>query len=255
MKNFINNKRFYISIVSVGLMLVLWEIASIKIGSNNILPGVSDTLKSVFNLLITKDFLLTIWNTILRGIIGFIIAILLGIGLGIIAGLNSSFESFMKPWIIIMRSVPVVSFILLALIWFNSGSVPIFIGILTMFPMIFTNIIEGMRNVDVKLIDMARFYKVKSKRIVSELYIPAIAPFVTSGISSAVGIGWRAIIVGEVLSQPEFGIGTSMHTAQSFLNVDILIAWTFIAVILSYLFEQLIRFLEHRIIKWRSYEF
>lgn len=117
--------------------------------------------------------------------------------------------------------------------------------------MIFTNIIEGMRNVDTKLIEMAKFYKVEQKRIVTEVYIPAIAPFVTSGISSAIGIGWRAIIVGEVLSQPEFGIGTSMHSAQSFLNVDVLIAWTFIAVMLSYVFEYLIKFMERKMIRWR----
>ena len=108
-----------------------------------------------------------------------------------------------------------------------------------------------MRNVDNKLIDMAKFYKISQKRIVTEVYIPAIAPFVTSGISSAVGIGWRAIIVGEVLSQPEFGIGMSMHTAQSFLNVDVLIAWTFVAILLSFLFEQIIRFAERKIIRWR----
>ena len=232
-------------------MLFLWELASLRIGSEHILPGPLETFVSVFNLFMTEDFLFIVCYTIFRSVVGFLIAIVLGISLGIIAGLNQSFEAFMKPWIVLMRSVPVVSFILLALIWFTSGSVPIFIGILTMFPMIFTNIIEGMRNVDTKLIEMAKFYKVEQKRIVTEVYIPAIAPFVTSGISSAIGIGWRAIIVGEVLSQPEFGIGTSMHSAQSFLNVDVLIAWTFIAVMLSYVFEYLIKFMERKMIRWR----
>ena len=251
MKSFINNKKTYIILASVIVMLLLWEFASLRINSVHLLPGPLETLKAVANLFVTRDFLLTIWNTVLRGLIGFLIAVILGMGLGIVAGLNPSFEYFMRPWIVVMRSVPVVSFILLALIWFTSNSVPIFIGFLTMFPMIFTNIIEGMRNVDNKLIDMAKFYKISQKRIVAEVYIPAIAPFVTSGISSAVGIGWRAIIVGEVLSQPEFGIGMSMHTAQSFLNVDILIAWTFVAILLSSLFEQIIRFAERKIIRWR----
>ncbi len=251
MKSFINNRKRYIGIISIVLMLFLWELASLRIGSEHILPGPLETFVSVFNLFMTEDFLFIVCYTIFRSVVGFLIAIVLGISLGIIAGLNQSFEAFMKPWIVLMRSVPVVSFILLALIWFTSGSVPIFIGILTMFPMIFTNIIEGMRNVDTKLIEMAKFYKVEQKRIVTEVYIPAIAPFVTSGISSAIGIGWRAIIVGEVLSQPEFGIGTSMHSAQSFLNVDVLIAWTFIAVMLSYVFEYLIKFMERKMIRWR----
>lgn len=251
MKIFITNKKLFTGIISVIIMMLLWEWVSIRIGSEHILPGPLVTLQAVFNLFIDSEFLMIIWNTLLRGMMGFAIAIVSGVVLGIIAGLYPTFDSFMRPWIVVMRSVPVVSFILLALIWFTSASVPVFIGILTMFPMIYTNIIEGMRNVDVKLIDMARFYKVSTKRIITDVYAPAIAPYVTSGISSAIGIGWRAIIIGEVLSQPEYGIGTSMHSAQSFLNVDVLIAWTFIAVIMSYLFEHVLRLFERKMIRWR----
>lgn len=251
MKISIKNKKLLIGISSVVVMMLLWEWASIKIDSVHILPDPLTTLKSVFNLFIDNDFLLIVSSTLLRGLIGFAIAIVGGIILGIIAGLCSSFDSFMRPWIVVMRSVPVVSFILLALIWFTSASVPVFIGILTMFPMIYTNIIEGMHQVDNKLIDMARFYKVSRRRIITDVYAPAIAPYVTSGISNAIGIGWRAIIIGEVLSQPEYGIGTSLHSAQSFLNVDVLIAWTFIAVIMSYLFEHILRLFERKMIRWR----
>lgn len=84
-----------------------------------------------------------------------------------------------------------------------------------------------------------------------ELYIPAILPFIISGASSAIGFGWRAIITGEVLSQPEFGIGTLMQAAQTFLNVDAVIAWTIVAVIISYGFEIIIRLIERKIIVWR----
>lgn len=77
-------------------------------------------------------------------------------------------------------------------------------------------------------------------------------PFIVSGASSALGIGWRAIITGEVLSQPEFGIGTMMQTAQTFLNIDAIIAWTLIAVLISFVFEKAIRWIEGRFINWRS---
>ena len=122
---------------------------------------------------------------------------------------------------------------------------------LTMFPIVCTNVIGGMKSVDLRLVQMARFYRVGRRRIVSELYLPAIAPFIFSGISSAFGIGWRAIIVGEVLSQPLYGIGTMMQTAQTFLKVDVLIAWTVVAVLLSYLFESVIRLVERRVVRWK----
>ncbi len=66
------------------------------------------------------------------------------------------------------------------------------------------------------------------------------------------GIGWRAIIIGEVLSQPKYGIGTKMQNAQTFLNVDAVIAWTIIAILISYGFEKLIRWSEHKLVVWRD---
>ena len=246
-----NKKNRHIGLISIIVMLAVWEVVALRINSEQIMPGPWATLLATFRLFAEKDFLLVVGNTLLRGLIGFAIALVLGVGLGIWAGINEKFEAFLKPWLVVMRSIPVVAFILLALIWFKSGSVPVLIGILTMFPMICTNVIEGIRNVDGKLIEMARFYHVSESRIIKEVYVPAIAPFVVSGISSAFGIGWRAIVIGEVLSQPEFGIGSRMHAAQSFLNVDVLIAWTLIAILISFLFEKIIRWGEKKCIKWK----
>ena len=251
MQSSMNKKNRHIGLISIIVMLAVWEVVALRINSEQIMPGPWATLSATLRLFAEKDFLLVVGNTLFRGLIGFAIALILGIGLGIWAGINEKFEAFLKPWIVVMRSIPVVAFILLALIWFKSGSVPVFIGILTMFPMICTNVIEGIRNVDGNLIEMARFYHVSESRIIKEVYVPAIAPFVVSGISSAFGIGWRAIVIGEVLSQPEFGIGSRMHAAQSFLNVDVLIAWTLIAILISFLFEKIIRWGEKKCIKWK----
>ena len=251
MQSSMNKKNRHIGLISIIVMLAVWEVVALRINSEQIMPGPWATLSATLRLFAEKDFLLVVGNTLLRGLIGFAIALILGIGLGIWAGINEKFEAFLKPWIVVMRSIPVVAFILLALIWFKSGSVPVFIGILTMFPMICTNVIEGIRNVDGKLVEMAKFYQISEKRIIKEVYVPAIAPFVVSGISSAFGIGWRAIVIGEVLSQPEFGIGSRMHAAQSFLNVDVLIAWTLIAILISFLFEKIIRWGEKKCIKWK----
>lgn len=235
---------------SVALMLLLWELASIRIGSQQIMPGPLETLRAAAGLLVEPGFLIIVGSTLLRGIAGFVIASALGIVLGVLGGINKGFEAFMTPWVVVMRSTPVVAFVLLALIWF-SQSTAVFIGIITMFPMVFTNIVEGMRNVDGDLVEMARFYKVRRSDIIMKVYLPSILPYMISGLSSASGIGWRAIIIGEVLSQPRYGIGGSMQLAQMQMNVDVLIAWTFIAVIIGFAFEKIIRFVEKKAIKGR----
>ena len=251
MKSSSSNKRPWVVAVSVAAIIALWAFAAWRVNSEHILPGPWKTLVATVRLLGDASFLAVVGHTLLRGLIGFAIAVVAGLGLGIAGGLSEGFDAFMRPWVVIMRSTPVVAFILLALIWFKNDSVPVFIGILTMFPMIYINIVDGIRSVDGKTVEMARFYGIDRPRMVREVYLPAIAPFVVSGISSAVGIGWRAIVVGEVLSQPRYGIGTVMHSAQTFLQVEILIAWTFVAIIIGALFEWLIRLVERRIIKWK----
>lgn len=241
-----NKKRIY-GAASVALLILLWEVASLIVASDHILPGPWATLLATLRLFTTKPFLTVVGSTVLRGLAGFSIAVVGGVLTGIAGGLSDAFHAFMKPWIVVLRSTPVVAFVLLALIWFDSGSVPVFIGILTMFPMVYLNIVEGIRSVDPKIVEMASFYNVGRRRLVREVYLPSIEPFAVSGISSAVGIGWRAIVVGEVLSVPQYGIGTVMHSAQTFLQVDVLIAWTLVTILFGALFERLIRFIDSRL--------
>jgi NitT/TauT family transport system permease protein len=244
-------KRQYLGFTSVITMLVIWELLALYFDSDFILPSPGKTFLAVIRLFIDAGFVAVAGTTILRGLAGFIISVFFGMLLGIIAGISPDFNAFLRPFLVTVRSVPVIAVILLALIWFNSGSVPVFIAILTMFPFICTNVTDGIRSVDPDILEMARFYDVGHRRIVYEVYIPAIMPFIISGTSSAMGIGWRAIIIGEVLSQPKHGIGTMMQQEQVFLNVDAVIAWTIVAVLISYGFEKLIRWSEHKIVTWK----
>lgn len=245
-------KTQIIGITSVLVMLLLWKLLSIYFNSEFILPPPGKTLLKTVTLVFDGNFLTVVGSTIARGAFGFFISFILGVAAGIWAGTSSGFNAFLRPVLVTLRSVPVISFILLALIWLNANLVPVFIAMLTMFPFICTNVTDGISNIESDLVEMAVFYKTSRKRIVYEVYIPAILPFIISGASSAMGIGWRAIIIGEVLSQPKYGIGTVMHEAQTFLNVDAVIAWTIVAVLISYLSEKLIRITERKIAGWKQ---
>lgn len=223
-------------------LALLWEGASLLAGSGQLLPGPWQTLKSTAALFCNLSFLKVVGSTVLRAAAGFVIAALSGLLLGIAGGMNRGVDAFLKPWVVVIRSAPVVAFVLLAVIWFSPDAVPVIIGTLVMFPIIYLNTVEGIGGVDADMVEMARFYGVGGVRLLKELYLPAIRPFLSSGVSNAVGIGWRAVVVGEVLSQPQWGIGTVMRSAQTFLQVDILIAWTLVTVVIGALFDKLIRY-------------
>ncbi|HCY00892.1 MAG TPA: hypothetical protein DG754_12205, partial [Bacteroidales bacterium] len=141
-------KRQYISIASVAFMLMLWKILSLYFKSDFILPSPEKTLLTSLELFADVGFLATVGVTMARGIIGFILSFVLGLSFGILAGISPNFNAFLKPILVAIRSTPVVAVILLALIWLNTSAVPVFIALLTMFPFICTNVIDGIRSID-----------------------------------------------------------------------------------------------------------
>ena len=245
-------RNHLVSLAVASLLLVIWEILSRALGSGQILPGPVDSLSTLFRMTGSGDFYQSLGLTLLRGFIGFALALAAALLLGIPAGLNSVFEAAVRPLIVTVRSTPVISFILLALIWFRVNQVPIFIGFLTMFPILTTNISQGIRHTDPAYIQMARLYAIKPGRILKEIYFPSILPWLFSGISTAIGFGWRSVIIGEVLSQPEYGIGSMMQESQSFLLVSEVIAWTLVAVMVGALFEWFVNRVEKSLIRWKT---
>ena len=254
-KYLMNNSSTKYRIISLCVILVLlagWELLSRALHSRQILPGPADAIASLISIAGKPGFLTALCVTLFRGLAGFLIAFAAAIAIGIPAGLNAGIEAGFRPILITLRSTPVVAIILLALIWFQSEQVPVFIGFLTMFPILTTNISQGIRETDESLVQMAHLYHIKRRRILTGIYWPSILPFLFSGISTAVGFGWRSVIIGEVLSQPRYGIGAMMQDAQSYLIVSEVIAWTVVAILVSAIFEWIIRLIEKYSIKWKK---
>ena len=251
MKNSSTNINL-VSIAGILILLVGWELAARSFGSEHILPGPLLSARSLINIVTGDGFFLALLATLGRGLTGFLIALFLGLVIGLISGMVPLVEAGFRPALVTIRSTPVISIILLALIWFRVDQVPVFIGFLTMFPIIATNITKGINYTDRGLMEMARLYQVRKARIIREIYLPSTVPYLFSAITTAVGFGWRAIIIGEVLSQPRYGIGTMMQNAQSYLLVAELIAWTVIAIVVGFLFEILIKSGEKRWVRWKT---
>ncbi|MCJ7665800.1 MAG: ABC transporter permease subunit, partial [Actinobacteria bacterium] len=183
-KSHIKDKR-NLTIISFILLIVFWKILSLIINSGLILPSPENTFISIFYLIKTGEFYIIILSSLKRGLIGFALSLLLGITFGFLAGLNDTINKLLEPVLVIVRSTPLMSVILLALIWFKTENVPIFASFLVSFPIITSNTIEGIKNIDTKIIQMANIYKIKKWRIITEIYFPAILPFTIAAISTS----------------------------------------------------------------------
>lgn len=231
--------------------LIVWIIISLIINEELFFPSPLTTFKAMKELLYEKYFFISIISTISRVFFGLLIANILGIILGLICGLNDKMYILFRPFITMVRSTPVMSLIIIALIWFKSGNVPIFISFLMCFPIIWTNIVEGFKKVDDKLLEMAKIYKVDKLKVIKDIYIPSLVPFYIAGFNLSLGIAWKVTVAAEVLSHPRFSIGKNLYDSKVYLDTPSLFAWTSVIVILSYIFEVLItNYLENKLDKY-----
>ncbi|KEI01617.1 ABC transporter permease subunit [Clostridium botulinum] len=222
--------------------LLVWEIFSLFINNQILFPSPNRVFKSLYELILQEYFWRCIANSIIRVILGLLISILLGMLLGIFSGLNRSLEEVLIPIITTIKATPIMSIIIIALVWFKASNVSIFTTILICFPIIYTNIIEGIKSSDIKLIQMAKMYKVKKRYLIREFYIPSIRSYAISSILMCLGLAWKVSVTSEVLSTPKYSIGLNLLNSKTTLETEELFAWTIIVVMLSLLFELIFRY-------------
>ncbi len=233
-------RKSFITILSFALLLVSWQLISWLVAQPELVPGIFTLFRAISELLITPDFYLSVGTTVLRGVTGICISFLLALFSAILFSRHEWIYELCRPLFILMRSVPVVSFILLALIFLNPESIPLIIAFLTMYPLLTENLTKGINTLQSGYAVMARQFRIRRLNYLLQVIYPQVKPFLFSGLATAMGFGWRAIIMGEVLAQCSLGIGSEMKQAQVFIAVPELLAWTIVAVLVSLMFDKLI---------------
>lgn len=249
MKN--NQKQFIFTLIGIISIVTAWQLSAHFTGNTDIFPSPLKSLVTITKLSMTEAFWMHIGVTLFRGIMGGIFSLILGFTLGLLASTNICIKSMIFPWIVLLRSIPVISVILLAIIWLVPGYVPFFIMLITVTPIITEEVIEGIIEINGRYKEMITIYKIPWVKQLRDVILPGLLPRLASGFSLGMGYGWRAVVVGEVLSRPQWGIGDRMAHSQSYFNTDELIAWTVVLIIVSYIFDKLIEWVKNRIIKWQ----
>ncbi len=235
------HKRTTAWILSAATALLLWQGVASWINYPQLIPSVKGLLLSVIHLFWLPTFYISLGATLLRGLAGVAIAFALALPIGFLCGKKSFWFHYFNPLLSTLRSTPVIAFILLIILWLPTEAVAPAIALMTMFPVLCENIIKGVQSIHPDYEKLALVYQINLRTRIRYIYLPALKPFIESGSITAFGFGWKAIIMGEVLSKPFAGIGVEMRTAQMFVNVPDLIAWTFIAIVISFALTEMLR--------------
>ena len=218
--------------------LLIWQAAAWLIRNELVLVGPVSTLRALITMLGEGDFRLSVILSWLRVMAGFLGGALAGCLLAALAFRLPRLGDLIAPLISVIKTVPVVSFVILALIWFGGSGLSSLISFLVVLPLLYFNTLEGLRAADPAMLEMAAVFRMPFLWRLRVVYSPTLLPFIRGALRTAVGMAFKSGAAAEVIGQPALSIGNGLYRAKIFLETDRVLAWSVVIILLSMLTEK-----------------
>lgn len=246
---------YMLSAVSLVFSLVFWQLASqyhLNLGLINFanVPSPRDVIQSLLAFAELDTALAHVKASITRVLIGFLLASVVGVILGLLIGYSKTLASLLMPPLEILRPIPAVAWIPLAILMFPSSEASmIFITFLgALFP-ILLNTIHGVEAVDQRLIASAKSLGAGQFSILREVIIPGSLPSITTGLAIGMGTCWFCLVTAEMISG-QLGIGYFTWESFTLQNyADIIVGMLLIGA-LGMFSSAFLRYLGKKLTPW-----
>jgi NitT/TauT family transport system permease protein len=186
-----------------------------------------------------------------RILAGYGLAAVVGILLGLVMGRSRLARDFLTPYIELLRPIPAVAWIPLAiLMWPTEESSIIYITFLgALFPIVL-NTVHGVEQTPEVLVRAAQSLGARRVQIFWHVVIPAALPSIAAGLSIGMGVAWFAILAGEIISG-QYGIGYFTWNAYSLIDYPDIIVGMLMIGILGTLSAYAVRLLTWPLLAWQ----
>ena len=225
-------------LIALVFWLGVWSITAWALHQPLLLPMPHRVAACLWGLMKTGSFWATACASLLRVLGGLVLAVVLGCGLAVLTERYEWLNALFSPILSLIRSMPVASFIILAVLWMGRDRVPVFIVVLMALPVVWSNVAAGIHTTDPALLEMARAYRFPELQRLRRVWLPSVMPQFLSACRTALGLAWKAGVAAEVLTVPAKSIGRMLYTSKLNLEVEELFAWTAVVVVLSLIIEQ-----------------
>ena len=233
--------------------LAAWQLASMAVGSRIVLVGPAEVACRLAELVLEADFWVSMGLSLGRVATGFGLAVVAGVALAAWASRSRVVEGLLAPLVGAVKAAPVASFVVLLLMWVPSRRLSVAVSFLMAFPILYTNVLAGVRQTDPALLEMADVFGVSGWARVRTVYAAQVVPYLRAGLSLAMGLSWKSGIAAEVIGLPAPSIGIHLYDAKVYLDTPDLLAWTVVIVALSVGLEALLgRLLDWAQTRWEA---
>lgn len=237
-KNFTSNGRAA-NFLAALLALGVWEAAARILNNRLLLVGPLTVALRLMDLIGEKTFWQAVSFTFTRITAGFLLAFFLAQILAALAARFPLVETLLRPYLTAIQTVPVASFIVIALLWLSGRKLSIFISFLMVLPVLYTNLLHGIKAADPQLLEMARVFRLSPFQRVRGVYLPAMESYLLSACHVALGMCWKSGVAAEVIGVCSGSIGGMLYDSKVYLEISDLFAWTVVIVAVSVCFEKL----------------
>jgi NitT/TauT family transport system permease protein len=219
-KQFILSPRW----LAILVVLVAWQIyASYR--DTRLIPTPSRVFTELYDIVVSGLFFTELAASMFRITVGFGAALLLGLIVGILMGSRDSWNDYLKDLVTFGLAMPGLIYALVAVLFFGlSLWAPVTAIVFTAYPFVAVNIREGVKAISKELLDMGRVYQVKRPKVVFQIILPSLLPFVLAGFRLGFAIAWKACTLVEVFGTVN-GIGWQIRASFDEFSVHGTLAW------------------------------
>jgi NitT/TauT family transport system permease protein len=237
--------------LSLVAAVAVWGLLSLTLPPE-IFPGPLETTRALWGEMAGGRVGTDVVMTLLRVGAGLVLALLLGVPVGILMGMSRRAETVLDVWVVVGLTVPSLCYAIVAFMWFglNEGAAILAIAV-TAAPSITINIWEGVKNIDTKLVAMARVFEASRPAIVRRVLVPQILPYVMASARFGLGIIWKITVLVELIGRPN-GVGFKLFYWYQLADMRQVLAWTLLFTIIMLAIELLIlKPIERYLFSWR----
>ncbi len=242
-----NNFKKFIKCTAVLLLwLAVWQISAAAIGQELLIPSPLAAFKALIGLAGLSEFWLSVIASMGRILLGYLSGVIIGVIGAVLSARFSIFKAIFSPVLLLLRAVPVASFIILAFVFIKSDYLAIFISFLMVLPMIWSTTQSGIENLDVKYLEMAEIFNLGYFKTLFQIKIPFIMPSFIATATSSLGFAWKSGVAAEVICKPASSLGGMLADAKLFLETPNVFAITAVVAVLSLILELIIKAVARR---------
>ncbi len=244
--------QLHLPTLAVVLVLgAIWVALSGQLG-DYLLPSPARVWRSLGDVLASGQLWKHVWASLYRITVGFGLAVLTSIVFALLVAGSRHAATVGRDLTAVLNSTSVFVWIVLSLIWFGLGDrAAMFTTYMITLPVLLANMLEGVANVDRKLLEMAQVYRLSPLDRFLNVTLPSTVPYLVAGMKVGFGLGLKVSVVAEIFGVSS-GIGYMMNFNRDTLRTDMVFVWALALIVIMLIVDKvLFEGLSRRVAAWR----